>query len=137
MSPPLTLPRGQAIARLARWVADRRLGHPIRVAIDGVTASGKTTVARELATAVSELGRPVIQVSMDGFHHPRARRHRQGRESALGYYEDASSSTLMRSRPPDTPRSSSATTNANPRSCSQPAPGVDHRRQSRSSPATR
>ena len=26
---------------------------------------------------------------MDGFHHPRARRHRQGRESAIGYYEDA------------------------------------------------
>jgi uridine kinase len=26
---------------------------------------------------------------MDGFHHPRAHRHRQGRESASGYYEDA------------------------------------------------
>jgi uridine kinase len=26
---------------------------------------------------------------MDGFHHPRARRHRQGRLSADGYYEDA------------------------------------------------
>jgi uridine kinase len=31
----------------------------------------------------------VIHVSMDSFHHPRARRHRQGRESASGYYEDA------------------------------------------------
>ena len=84
-----TLPRGQAVARLAQWVAGRRLGHPTRVAVDGVTASGKSTLARELASAVSELGRPVIQVSMDGFHHPRARRHRQGRESAIGYYEDA------------------------------------------------
>jgi uridine kinase len=54
-----------------------------------VTASGKSTLARELARAVSELGRPVIHVSMDGFHHRRARRHRQGRESARGYYEDA------------------------------------------------
>lgn len=87
--PADTLPRGQAVARLAQWVAGRRFGHPMRVAVDGVTASGKSTLARELASAVSELGRPVIQVSMDGFHHPRARRHRQGRESAIGYYEDA------------------------------------------------
>jgi uridine kinase len=86
---PATLPRRQAVARLAQWIADRRLRHPMRVAIDGVTASGKSTLARELAAAVAELGRPVIHVSMDGFHHPRARRHRQGRESASGYYEDA------------------------------------------------
>jgi hypothetical protein len=26
---------------------------------------------------------------MDGYHHPRAYRHRQGRHSAVGYYEDA------------------------------------------------
>ena len=66
--PADTLPRGQAVARLAQWIAGRRLGHPTRVAVDGVTASGKSTLARELASAVSELGRPVIQVSMDGFH---------------------------------------------------------------------
>jgi uridine kinase len=82
-------PRRQAIVRLARRITAHRLGHPTRVAVDGVTASGKSTLARELAEAVSELGRPVIHVSMDGFHHPRARRHRQGRESASGYHEDA------------------------------------------------
>jgi uridine kinase len=84
-----TLPRREAVVRLAHRIADRRLGHPTRVAVDGVTASGKSTLARELAAAVSQLGRPVIHVSMDGFHHPRARRHHQGRESASGYYEDA------------------------------------------------
>jgi uridine kinase len=86
---PQTMPRRQAVARLAQWIADRGLGHPTRVAIDGVTASGKSTLARELSEALSQLGRPVIHVSMDGFHHPRARRYRQGRESARGYYEDA------------------------------------------------
>jgi uridine kinase len=86
---PRTLPRREAVGRLAQWIADLRLEHPTRVAIDGVTASGKSTLARELAAPVSELGRPVIHVSMDGFHHPRAWRHRQGRESARGYYEDA------------------------------------------------
>jgi uridine kinase len=82
-------PRADAVVRLAGRIAGIRLGHPTRVAVDGVTASGKSTLARELAQAASERGRPVIHVSTDGFHHPRARRHRQGRESARGYYEDA------------------------------------------------
>lgn len=77
------------MARLACRIAGIQLGHPTRVAVDGVTASGKSTLAREIAGAVGDLGRPVIHVSMDGFHHPRARRHRQGRASASGYYEDA------------------------------------------------
>ncbi len=83
------LSRPHAIARLARRIADEQLGHPVRVAIDGITASGKSTLARDLTAAIGERGRPVIHISMDGFHHPRARRHRQGRESAAGYYEDA------------------------------------------------
>ena len=94
----MRLPRREAITRLALRIVDRRLGHPTRVAIDGVTASGKSTLARELTAAVAALGppaRPVIHVSMDGFHHPRARRHRQGRESAVGYYEDAYDFTAL------------------------------------------
>jgi uridine kinase len=83
------LSREQAVRRLARRIADHQLAHPVRVAIDGITASGKSTLARDLAAAVGDRGRPVIHVSMDGFHHPRARRHRQGRESASGYYHDA------------------------------------------------
>lgn len=57
--------------------------------MDGVTAAGKTTLARELAAAVGDRGRTVIHLGMDGFHHPRAHRYRQGRGSALGYYQDA------------------------------------------------
>ena len=69
---------------------DRRtVGHPTRVAIDGITAAGKTTFAAALTTALRDLGRTVIPVTMDGFHHPRATRYRQGRGSADGYYEDA------------------------------------------------
>lgn len=65
------------------------LGRPVRVAVDGITAAGKTTFADALAVALGRVGRSVIRVSMDGFHHPRAVRHRQGRASAVGYYEDA------------------------------------------------
>ena len=52
-------------------------------------AAGKTTLADEVATAVQARDRPVVRLSLDDFHHPRARRHRQGRNSALGYYQDA------------------------------------------------
>jgi uridine kinase len=81
--------RALVVGRVADYLVARQPGHPLRVAVDGITAAGKTTLARELAAAVSERGRPAIQLSMDGFHHPRAHRYRQGRDSAAGYYTDA------------------------------------------------
>jgi uridine kinase len=65
------------------------LGHPVRVAIDGRTASGKTTLADELAALLAGQGRSVIRTSIDGFHRPRAERYARGRYSADGYYHDA------------------------------------------------
>ena len=65
-----------------------RLGHPVRVAIDGRTASGKTTLGDELAASLVGQGRPVIRTSIDGFHRPRAERYARGRHSAEGYYHD-------------------------------------------------
>lgn len=59
------------------------------MAVDGVTAAGKTTLANELADCLRDGGRRTVRLSMDGFHHPRARRYLQGRDSASGYYEDA------------------------------------------------
>ena len=79
--------RDAVLDALAREITQLDLGHPIRVAIDGITGVGKTTFAGELATRI--VARPVLSVSMDGFHHPRAVRHRQGRGSPDGYYEDA------------------------------------------------
>jgi uridine kinase len=74
---------------MVRDVLSRAPGHPLRVAIDGVTASGKTTCAQWLVNAVAAQGRPSVHVTMDGFHHRRAHRYRQGRASPLGYYRDA------------------------------------------------
>jgi uridine kinase len=81
--------RTDTIARLAELVCGDVFDHPTRVAVDGITACGKSTLARELALAVDELGRPTIHLSMDGYHHPREHRHRKGQLSAEGYYEDA------------------------------------------------
>ena len=81
--------RVRIIGRVADHILADRPGHTLRVAVDGVTAAGKTTFADELAAALLARGRPTIRLSMDGFHHPREHRYRQGRASAQGYYRDA------------------------------------------------
>ncbi|MCP1145935.1 hypothetical protein MKZ01_13965 [Lysinibacillus endophyticus] len=74
-------------------IADRILclekGHPIRVGVSGITSSGKTTLANELAEELRKRKIEVIRTSIDNFHNPKKIRYRQGKESPLGYYEDA------------------------------------------------
>jgi uridine kinase len=81
--------RAAALTAIAGLIVAVRRPHPVRVAIDGVAAAGKTTVADELAPLVEARGRPVVRASADGFHRPRAERYRRGDESPDGYYEDA------------------------------------------------
>jgi uridine kinase len=81
--------RQTAIELLADRIAALQLAHPVRVAVDGVDAAGKTTLANELAERLAVDGRPVIRASVDGFHRPRAERYRWGRDTPRGYYEDA------------------------------------------------
>lgn len=81
--------RTQLLAAVAADLLGRRLPHPLRVAVDGRTAAGKTSFADELASALKSYGREVIRASIDDFHQPAAIRHRQGRYSPDGYYEDA------------------------------------------------
>jgi len=81
--------REELIAALAARIAAVRCTHPIRVAFDGVDASGKTTLANELVQPLRALGRSVIRTSVDRFHHPRAIRMRRGESSPEGYYRDA------------------------------------------------
>ena len=70
----------------------------MRVAIDGVDAAGKTTLADELVRHVLSRGRLTIRASADGFHRPRAERHRRGAESPESYFEDAFARDLLRAR---------------------------------------
>jgi uridine kinase len=63
--------------------------HPVRVAVDGVGASGKTVLANELGHALEGLGRPVIRASIDGFHNPPEIRYRRGDASPEGYLNDS------------------------------------------------
>ena len=81
--------RKQSIKEIAGHILKLNLTHPIRVGVSGITASGKTTFANELAEEVKKRGVPVTRASIDDFHNPRAIRYTQGKESARGYYEDA------------------------------------------------
>jgi uridine kinase len=64
-------------------------GRRARVAVDGRTAAGKTTLGHELAWVLSRAGRPVFQGSLDDFKQPWAERHLYDRESGEGYYRNA------------------------------------------------
>ena len=79
--------RSEVVAELAAWLAAMRLGHPVRIAVDGITAAGKSTFAGEVADAIT--GRAGVHLSTDDYHHQRARRRRLGPLSGDGYYEDA------------------------------------------------
>lgn len=85
--------RSALIASLVGEILARKqnASTPLRVGIDGRCASGKTTLADELASglAASWPDLQILRPSVDGFHHSKERRYRQGEFSARGYYEDA------------------------------------------------
>ncbi|MFW6692323.1 cytidylate kinase family protein [Streptomyces sp. MAR4 CNX-425] len=81
--------RGELIGRLAEAIRSARTTHPLRVAVDGPPAAGKTTLADEVADVLRAQGRDVIRATVDDFLVPRAQRYRRGRYSAEGCYFDA------------------------------------------------
>jgi uridine kinase len=85
----MTPERSRCLETLARLVLAVDRPHPVRVAIDGPDAAGKTTLADELAPLIERFGRPVIRASVDGFHRPRAQRIARGPNSPEGYFLDS------------------------------------------------
>jgi uridine kinase len=83
------LSREQLVVQLAARILALPEDAPRAVALTGMSCSGKTTLAAEVAAVVDGAGRPVVRAAYDDFHHPRERRHRLGRLSAEGYLDDA------------------------------------------------
>lgn len=81
--------RQRVLKEISDYILKLELKHAVRVGIDGITASGKSTFSRELADILRLSNREIISTTLDGFHNPRSRRHERGRESAEGYYYDA------------------------------------------------
>jgi len=82
-------PRTDILQAIANRLAAIKLPHPLRVGIDGVSASGKTVLADELAVVLQKMNRKVIRTGIDGFHNPPEIRHRRGSMSVEGYVEDS------------------------------------------------
>jgi uridine kinase len=92
----VTADRQGVLDQLADRVVAIQRAHPVRVAIDGIDAAGKTTLADELVRPIEERGRPVIRASIDGFHRLRAERYRRSQDSPEGYYDDSFNYTALR-----------------------------------------
>lgn len=81
--------RRTLITALAKEIVSINVDHPTRVAIDGRSAAGKTTLANELAEAVRERRRGVLRASIDHFHYPGHKYRSQQEEwTAQSYYDD-------------------------------------------------
>jgi uridine kinase len=81
--------RVELLERLAGAIESVTTSHPLRVAVDGPPAAGKTTLADELALLLRGRGREVIRTSTESFQLPRAQRYRRGEFSAEANYHDA------------------------------------------------
>jgi uridine kinase len=88
--------RADRIQDLAARIGAVSLSHPVRVAIDGVSAAGKTTLAGQLQQALEAQGHTVIRASIDGFHNPAAMRYRRGKLAPDGYYHDSFNHAAVR-----------------------------------------
>ena len=75
----------EVIAARIRAFGTRR----VRVAVDGRTAAGKTTLGHELARLLADEGRVVLRASLDDFKRPWSERHLYDRTSGEGYYRNA------------------------------------------------
>jgi uridine kinase len=89
--------RGELLDRLAGAIESVTTSHPLRVAVDGPPAAGKTTLADELALLLRSRGREVIRTSTESFQLPRAQRYRRGEFSPeANYYDSFDYDTLGR-----------------------------------------
>jgi uridine kinase len=86
---------GKLLDELAKQICSIARPHPLRVAIDGVDAAGKTRLADGLVPFIEACNRSVIRASVDGFHNPRALRYRLGAASPEGYYRDSFDHTAI------------------------------------------
>ncbi len=87
--PEQVIARQEVVRAVADAIRGMAVGHPVRVAVDGPDAAGKTSLADELAGALRSEGREVLRASIDGFHRSRAQRYARGAESPVGYFEDS------------------------------------------------
>ncbi|MEO6702841.1 MAG: hypothetical protein ABI140_12475 [Jatrophihabitantaceae bacterium] len=78
--------RGELLDQLAGAIEAASAPHPLRIAVDGPPAAGKSLLADELAAVVRARGREVIRATVDSFMLARAERYRHGEDSPHACY---------------------------------------------------
>jgi hypothetical protein len=84
-----SLTRQEMLDQLANRLIALQIQHPVRVAVDGIDAAGKTTLADELALLLTSRGRIVIRASMNhvlvtpALSGTQSSRHHRGRPDAM------------------------------------------------------
>lgn len=86
--PPVNPSRLGVLDRIAERIEAIDLPR-VRVAVDGRSAAGKTTLGHELARALADRGRVVLRASLDDFKRPWSERHLYDRFSGEGFYRNA------------------------------------------------
>ncbi|MFC6161505.1 nucleoside/nucleotide kinase family protein [Kribbella jiaozuonensis] len=79
--------RQAVLTRLIESIVGISSDRPVRVAVDGPDAAGKTTLADELAAALSGI-RPAIRASVDDYIRPADERPQSPGVPAAGYFDD-------------------------------------------------
>jgi uridine kinase len=91
--------RAETLAEVARVVLAVVRPHPVRVAVDGCSAAGKTTLADELAQVLrGRTGRAVIRVGIDHFKRAVELRTGYPKGSPESYYLDSWDNAAIRDR---------------------------------------
>jgi uridine kinase len=91
--------RAEVLAELARVVLAVMRPHPVRVAVDGCSAAGKTTLADELAQVLSgRTDRAIIRVGIDYFKRAVKLRTAHPFDSPESYYLDSWDNAAIRDR---------------------------------------
>ena len=86
--PPVNPRRTAAVEQIAARIQAIDLPR-VRVAIDGRSAAGKTTLGHELAWVLAGNGLVVLRASLDDFKRPWSERHLYDRISGEGFYRNA------------------------------------------------
>lgn len=78
--------RAKVVAQLWREIEQVSPATRILIALDGFDGAGKTHLSAEIADHAEAMGgRPLVRVSIDGFHHSREARRRAG-DGPEGFY---------------------------------------------------
>ena len=88
MPRPASPARAALLDTVAARVVESGAGR-VTVAIDGLSAAGKTSFGHELARTLSVTGRQVLRASLDDFKRPWDEEHPADRTSGEGYYRNA------------------------------------------------